>query len=114
MFATKPGLFSIGTIVVLTSTCLNLVKQVIKPMFESPISFDILAKLVPFTTCQDSYTPWYFPTTFIKDFFQPKVGKMEIDKTPAWIKVQSLHITRWTITKEEQLTKINLGSKENL
>jgi hypothetical protein len=57
MFAIEPGLFSIGTIVVLTSTCLNLVKQVIKPMFESPISFDILAKLVPFTTCQDSYTP---------------------------------------------------------
>jgi hypothetical protein len=33
---------------------------------------------------------------------------------PVRIKVQNLCIACWTITKEEQLTKINLGSKENL
>jgi hypothetical protein len=39
---------------------------------------------------------------------------MEIDEKHAWIKVQSLHITRWTIIEEDNLSKINLGSKENL
>jgi hypothetical protein len=38
---------------------------------------------------------------------------MEIDKMPIWIRVQNLHITRWIVI-EEQLTKINLGSKKNL
>jgi hypothetical protein len=46
--------------------------------------------------------------------FQHEVGEMEIDKTHALIKVQNLHITSWTVTKEEQLTKINLGSEKNL
>ncbi len=31
----------------------------------------------------------------------------------ARIKVQNLHISRWTITEKEQLTKINLGFEEN-
>jgi hypothetical protein len=39
---------------------------------------------------------------------------MEIDKTPTRIKVQNLHIAGWTITEEEQLTKINLGFEKNL
>jgi hypothetical protein len=39
---------------------------------------------------------------------------MEIDETFARIKVQILHISKWTITKKEQLTKINLDFKENL
>ncbi len=30
------------------------------------------------------------------------------------IRVQNLCIARWIVTKEEQLTKINLGSKKNL
>jgi hypothetical protein len=39
---------------------------------------------------------------------------MEIDETPTQIKVQNLCIVRWIVTEEKQLTKINLGSKENL
>jgi hypothetical protein len=47
-------------------------------------------------------------------FFQPKVREMEIDEMPSQIKVQNLCIARWIVTKEEQLTKINLGSEKNL
>jgi hypothetical protein len=47
-------------------------------------------------------------------FFQTEVGEMEIDEMHVRIKVQNLCIACWTITKEEQLTKINLGFKENL
>jgi hypothetical protein len=39
---------------------------------------------------------------------------MIIDETPARKWVQDLTIVGWTITKEEQLTKINLGTKENV
>jgi hypothetical protein len=39
---------------------------------------------------------------------------MEIDKTPIQIRVQNLRIVGWIVTKEEQLTNINLGSEENL
>jgi hypothetical protein len=47
-------------------------------------------------------------------FFQPKIREMEIDEMPTQIMVQNLCIVGWTITKEEQLTKINLGYEENL
>jgi len=39
---------------------------------------------------------------------------MEINKTFPQIKVQNLYITRWTVTKEQELTKINLGFEKNL
>jgi hypothetical protein len=39
----------------------------------------------------------------LDNFFQLEVGEMEINETHAQIKVQNLHITRWTITKEDQL-----------
>jgi hypothetical protein len=39
---------------------------------------------------------------------------MEIKETLVQIKVQKLRIAGWTIIEEEQLTKINLGSEENL
>jgi hypothetical protein len=37
---------------------------------------------------------------------------MEIVEMPTRIKVQNLLIIGWTITKEESLTKINLGSEK--
>jgi hypothetical protein len=46
-------------------------------------------------------------------FFQLEIKEMEIDVTHAQIKIQNLHIMRCTAIKEEQLTKINLGSKKN-
>jgi hypothetical protein len=47
-------------------------------------------------------------------FQQLEVGKMEIDKTFVRIRVQNLCIVGWIVSKEEQLTKVNLGSKKNL
>jgi hypothetical protein len=39
---------------------------------------------------------------------------MIIDETSTREQVQDLTIASWTIKKEEQLTKINLGTKENV
>jgi len=39
---------------------------------------------------------------------------MEIDEMIVQIRVQNLCTVGWTIIEEEQLSKINLGSKENL
>jgi hypothetical protein len=39
---------------------------------------------------------------------------MEIDEKHVPIRVQSLCITRWTIIEKDNLTKMNLGSEENL
>jgi hypothetical protein len=39
---------------------------------------------------------------------------MEIDETPAQIRAQNLCIAGWILITKEQLTNINLGSKENL
>jgi hypothetical protein len=39
---------------------------------------------------------------------------MIIDETPTREQVQDLTIVGWTIKKEEQLTKINLGTKDNV
>jgi hypothetical protein len=55
-----------------------------------------------------------FKQHLLKIFFQPELGEMEINETHAQIRVQNLCITRWTVTKEYQLTKINSGFEENL
>jgi hypothetical protein len=39
---------------------------------------------------------------------------MIIDETPTWKWIQDPTIVGWIITKEEQLTKVNLGTKENV
>ncbi len=107
MFTTKPRLFSIRTIVVLTlvwsyqpiklitSTGFTLVEHVIihvEHVFESLVSFVIHVKLVfvllvKIVVPHDNFQQ-HLPLTY----FQPKVGEMEIDKTPTQIKVQNLHI----------------------
>jgi len=33
-----------------------------------------------------------------------------VDESPTKIKAQELHITRWTLTKDQQLMKLNLGT----
>ncbi len=129
MFTTKPRLFSIRTIVVLTlvwsyqpiklitSTGFTLVEHVIihvEHVFESLVSFVIHVKLVfvllvKIVVPHDNFQQ-HLPLTY----FQPKVGEMEIDKTPTQIKVQNLRIAWWIVNVEVQLTKINLGFKENL
>jgi hypothetical protein len=49
-----------------------------------------------------------------KTFFHPKVGEMIIDETPIQERIQDLTIASWIVTKDEQLTKINLGTKDNV
>jgi hypothetical protein len=39
---------------------------------------------------------------------------MIVDETLVWKQVHDLTIARWIGTKEKQLTKINLGTKENV
>jgi len=39
---------------------------------------------------------------------------MIVDETLVWKQVHDLTIARWIVTKEKQLTKINLGTKENV
>jgi hypothetical protein len=94
---------------------LNLVEYVIvaiEQMSESPISFDIHVELIFVLHVKIDITFDTFSQHLPKTFFQPKVGEMEIDKMLVRIKVQNLHIDRWIVTEEEQLTKINLGFKE--
>jgi hypothetical protein len=129
MFAIEPRLFSIGTIVVITSvwsnqpiklitsTGLNLVEQVIKhvePMFEPHVLFNVPIKLVYVRPIKITIPLDIFQQHLLETFFQHEVGEIEIDKMFARIRVQNLCIVGWIITKEEQLTNINLGFKENL
>jgi hypothetical protein len=103
-------MFSIGTIFVpklvrskqhanlISSSSLNLVQNVfvlIEPVYVLHVRIIIL--------------PTTFKQHLPKIFFQHEVGEMEIDQMPIWIRVQNLCITCWIITKEKQLTKINLG-----
>jgi hypothetical protein len=39
---------------------------------------------------------------------------MIIDETFIWKQVQDLTITSWIVVEEDQLAKINLGTKENV
>jgi hypothetical protein len=129
MFATKLGLFSIGTIVVLTliwsnqptklitSTCLNLLEHVyvhVEPMSILPISFNTHVELVFVLHVKIDIPLDTFKQHLLENFFQLEVEEMEIDKTPTWIIVQNLCIARWIVIEEEQLIKINIGFGENL
>jgi hypothetical protein len=50
----------------------------------------------------------------LETFFHPKVGKMIIDETPIQKQIQDLTIVGWIVTEDEQLTIINLGTKDNV
>ncbi len=101
----------------ITSTCLNLVEHVIKHvqlMFKPHVSSNIPIKPIYVQHVKIVIPPNTFQQHLLKTYFQLEVGKMEIDKTFAQIRVQNLCIVGWIVTKEEQLTKVNLGSKKNL
>jgi hypothetical protein len=49
-----------------------------------------------------------------KTLFHPKVEKMIVDETPTRKQVQDLTKVGWTVIEKEQLTKVNLGTKENV
>ncbi len=88
MFTTKPRLFSIRTIVVLTLVWsyqpIKLITSMGFTLVEHVIIHVLLVKIVvPHDNFQQHLSLTYF---------QPKVGEMEIDKTPTQIKVQNLRI----------------------
>jgi hypothetical protein len=107
MFATKLGLFSIGTIIVTTSvlsdqfvklitlTCLNLIGHINKPagpMFKPLVSFDVPIKPVHIQPVKIVIPLHTFQQHLPKTFSQHEMGEMEINKTFAQIKVQNLRI----------------------
>jgi len=59
------------------------------------------------------------PKTSLEDKVYPKTYyhhsqlDIEVDGTLAKIQVQNLQIAGWTFTKEQQLVKLNLGTKSN-
>ncbi len=50
----------------------------------------------------------------LETFFHPEVGEMIIDETPIRKWIQDLTIVGLIVIEEEQLTKINLNTKENV
>ncbi len=109
MFVIEPWMFLVGTIFVpklvkleqhvnlISSSSLNLVQHVFVPI---KWIYVLHVKIIILFTTFKQHLP--------KICFQHEVGEMEIDEMPTWIRVQNLCIACWTITKEEQLTKINL------
>jgi hypothetical protein len=83
-------------------------------MFKPHVSSNIPIKPIYVQHVKIVIPPNTFQQHLLKTYFQLEVGKMEIDKTFAQIRVQNLCIVGWIVTKEEQLTKVNLGSKKNL
>jgi hypothetical protein len=49
---------------------------------------------------------------YLETYFKHKPRNVRIDGTLAKVKVQELQIARWTLIKEQQLTKFNMGTKE--
>ncbi len=43
-------------------------------------------------------------------YYWHQLGSVTVDETPTKIKVQGLQIARWTLTKDQQLMKLNLGT----
>ncbi len=50
---------------------------------------------------------------YIETYYQHKLSQVQIDETLVKVKVQELQIAKWTLTKNQQLLKINLGIKDN-
>jgi hypothetical protein len=114
MFATKLDLFSIGTIEIPTHT--ELVSKLIH------IPNLSLANLVPkqpielicVLAINLVIPPDIIKQHLLETFFHLEIGEMIVDETFFQEQIQDLTIASWTITKEEQLTKINLGTIENV
>ena len=51
-------------------------------------------------------------TIYPPHFYQHEVGDVLIDDTPAQIKVQKMKIAGWTLSKEEQVKLLNLGTED--
>jgi hypothetical protein len=107
-------MFSIGTIKIPIHTELvfklihitnfNISKLIPKQLVE-PICVLVVNLAIP---------PNIIKQHLSETFFHPKVGQMIIDETPIQERIQDLTIASWIVTKDEQLTKINLGTKDNV
>jgi hypothetical protein len=47
---------------------------------------------------------------YLKTYYNHQPGSVVVDEILAKIKTQELQITRWTLTKDQQLMKLNLGT----
>ncbi len=47
---------------------------------------------------------------YLEMYYEHQLGNVVVDETPTKIKVQGLQIARWTLTKDQQLMKLNLGT----
>ncbi len=58
----------------------------------------------------------YEPKVALKDkvysdtYYSHQPGSVVVDESPTKIKAQELQIVRWTLTKNQQLMKLNLGT----
>jgi hypothetical protein len=114
MFTIDLDLFSIGTIIILTHIAsisnlvfildINIVKLIPKQHVEL-ICVLVVNLVIP---------PNIVKQHLLMTFFHPKVRDMIIDETPIREQIQDLTIVSWTIIGDEQLTKVNLGTKENV
>ncbi len=119
MFTTKLRPVLVGPIAILTSiwsnqlikfitsACLNLVKQIIKPialMSKPHVLFDIPFKSILVRPIKITIPPDTFQQHLPKMFFQHGVGDLEILDMPVQINVQNLCIVRWV--EEQQLIEL--------
>jgi hypothetical protein len=111
MFATNLDLFSIGTIIVPIH-----IESISKLVFILDIN---ITKLVP-KQCVElvcvlannlTIPPDIVKQHLLEAFFHQEVGEMIIDETHVWEQIQDLTIVNWTETGDEQLTKVNLGTR---
>ncbi len=114
MFAVKLNLFSIGTIIIpihielvskLTYIPNLSISKLIPKQHVEPICVLVINLNIPLDTIKQH---------LFETFFHPEVEEMIIDETVAQERIQDLTIARWTVIEEEQLTKVNLGTKEDV
>jgi len=114
MFAIELDMFSIGTIIILihTEPILKLVHVpnivMLKQILKQPVK--LISVLGVKLTIPPNIIKQHLPETF----FHLEVREMIVNETLSRKQIQDLTIIVWTIIEEEQLTKVNLGTKENV
>jgi hypothetical protein len=123
IFQTKPKLFSIGIIIVLDETISLLsigVSEITINEEYDPKQRTLdqgTTEVVPSTTKPKDY--YVRLEISLEDKVDPETyydhnqADIEMDETPTKIQVQNHQIIGWTLTKEQQLVKLNLGIETN-
>ncbi len=115
IFATEPKLFSIGRI--------NLPKKIqsLKTTYVKIMDIDVKTiiseeEFEVQNTKKKIVRNKYEPKVTLKDkvyldtYYSHQPGSVIVDENPTKIKAQELQIARWTLTKDQQLMKLNLGT----